>query len=55
MTTLRRTISELLARYELEPSLRDVYVEGVFDREVITRCCDSGSDGVIAVYEIDTY
>lgn len=31
----RRTISELLARYELEPELKDVFVEGIFDQEVI--------------------
>lgn len=51
---VRRTIAELLVRYELEPDLRDIYVEGAFDREVITRCCDSNSDGITAVYEIDS-
>lgn len=31
----RRTIPELVARYILEPSLRDVYVEGSDDRALI--------------------
>ena len=31
----RWSIPELLARYELEPELSDVFVEGAFDREVL--------------------
>jgi hypothetical protein len=31
----RRLISEIAARYEFEPQLDDVYVEGVFDKEVL--------------------
>jgi hypothetical protein len=30
-----RTIEELLARYEYEPSLKDVYVEGLADRTIL--------------------
>jgi Protein of unknown function (DUF4435) len=50
----RRTIAELIARYEVEPTLRDVYVEGDFDVALISwflrehRC-----DGVV-VYTIGT-
>jgi hypothetical protein len=50
----RRTIAELIARYEVEPTLRDVYVEGDFDAALVSwflrhhRC-----DGVV-VYTIDT-
>jgi hypothetical protein len=33
----RWSISELLARYELEPELSDVFVEGAFDREVLAQ------------------
>jgi hypothetical protein len=36
--TPRWTIQELRARYELEPILRDVFVEGEFDRELLSRC-----------------
>ncbi len=31
------TIAELLVRYELEPQLVDVFVEGVFDKEVLSH------------------
>jgi hypothetical protein len=51
---VRRTIEELLVRYELEPGLRDIYVEGSFDREVIIRCSDRCSDRIVTVYEIDS-
>lgn len=36
MTIPRRQISELVAQYQLEPSLIDIYVEGVFDKRVLT-------------------
>jgi hypothetical protein len=48
-----RTIDELLARYELEPELDDVFVEGVFDREIISNALGYSAT-VRAVYEIDT-
>ena len=32
---IRRTIRELVVLYRLEPELRDVFVEGVFDRQII--------------------
>ena len=49
----RRTIDELVARYELEPSLRDLYVEGSFDKDVITACLSASGNLDVAVYEID--
>lgn len=49
----RRTIEELIARYELEPELKDIYVEGVFDRDVILACLNSSKESGLAVYEID--
>jgi hypothetical protein len=50
----RRSIEELLARYELEPSLQDVYVEGPTDRALV----ELGLSGLapvdrLRVYEID--
>jgi hypothetical protein len=49
---IRRTIDELLARYELEPELEDIFVEGSFDKELLDSVMPS--DTTKAVYEIDT-
>jgi hypothetical protein len=49
----RRTIAELIARYELEPELDDVYVEGNFDRELLGSFCQLAKINR-AIYEIDT-
>jgi hypothetical protein len=51
----RRTIGELVARYTLEPSLKDIYVEGRTDRALIALALDSWprSHGV-NVYDIDS-
>jgi Protein of unknown function (DUF4435) len=46
------TIDELLARYDLEPGLRDVFVEGSFDREVLNHHLQASASGH-AFYEID--
>lgn len=48
----RWTINELLARYDLEPELRDVFVEGSFDREVLTHHQQATASGP-TFYEID--
>lgn len=49
----RRTIEELVARYELEPTLNDVFVEGIFDKDVIASVLDT--KGIKrAIYEIET-
>jgi hypothetical protein len=49
----RRTVEELVARYELEPSLDDLFVEGVFDREIIVSAL--GQQGARrAIYEIES-
>jgi hypothetical protein len=49
----RRTVEELVARYELEPKLDDLFVEGVFDREIIASAL--GPNGTRrAIYEIET-
>jgi Protein of unknown function (DUF4435) len=47
------TIAELLARYDLEPELRDVFVEGGLDREVLSNHFRASASGH-AFYEIDT-
>jgi len=48
----RWTVGELLARYELEPELFDVFVEGAFDREVLSQQKSFASVGR-TFYEID--
>jgi hypothetical protein len=51
----RRTIAELKARYELEPSLRDVYVEGPSDRTLVELALMSlGQNDRVRAYEVDT-
>lgn len=53
----RRTIDDLRARYENEPTLNDVYVEGIFDKEVIervTQFLNQSKRTERVVYEIDT-
>ena len=49
----RWKIDELKARYELEPTLRDVFVEGNFDSEVISMCCRACGHLDRKVYGID--
>lgn len=46
------SISELQARYELEPQLADVFVEGTFDREVLSHAF-GGAGRPHVFYEID--
>ena len=55
MTDLaRRTIDELLVRYELEPELQDIFVEGQFDHDVLTSYFRSAKQIGRMVYEIDS-
>lgn len=46
-------ISDLLARYSLEPTLRDVFVEGRFDKDILAACARKSGASDIIVYEID--
>jgi len=50
----RRTLEELIARYELEPELRDIYVEGYSDYLFFQWFLDKSNCHNAAVYEIDT-
>lgn len=50
----QRSIDELLARYEFEPGLKDVYVEGLFDKEIFSMCLEGDEESVRAIYEIDS-
>jgi len=53
METNRWTIPELIARYELEPELIDVFVEGSLDREILTQAVQRSSLGPM-FYEVDS-
>lgn len=50
----RRTIAELCCRYEFEPDIVDVIVEGQFDVDVLSRCIDSDHINKPTIYHIDT-
>lgn len=55
MTTLdQRRVEELIERYKLEPSLRDIYVEGELDKGILDWTLDVRTNNNIAVYEIAT-
>ncbi|VVN74547.1 hypothetical protein [Pseudomonas fluorescens] len=50
----RRTINELLTRYELEPDLKDVYVEGQYDKDVFSVCLGGAGNFSEVIYDIST-
>lgn len=50
----RRTIAELCCRYEFEPDIVDVYVEGQFDVDIISRCIETKNINKPTIYRIDT-
>lgn len=54
MTIPRRSIADLQARYALEPGLRDIYVEGSFDVDVLTEALAAARLNQVAVYPIDS-
>lgn len=48
------TVEELTTKYELEPMLRDIYVEGRADAALLKRFLRDKSCKHVSVYEIDT-
>ncbi len=50
---LRKTLDELYVRYQLEPHLNDMYVEGSFDKQVFNSFQSQLADRRV-LYEIDT-
>lgn len=50
----KRKIDELITLYELEPNIRDIYVEGSFDKCLIEWFLGKHNQASCAVYEIDT-
>ncbi|WP_137895259.1 hypothetical protein [Ramlibacter sp. 2FC] len=49
----RWSIEELLARYDLEPQLADVFVEGSFDKEILSQVFNQSARRA-TFYEVDT-
>lgn len=54
MDNPRRTLEELVTRYQLEPELRDIYVEGKTDKIFFEWFLKHKGIENFAVYEIDT-
>nr|WP_281722557.1 DUF4435 domain-containing protein [Nitrosomonas nitrosa] len=54
MNDERKTVEELIVRYELEPTLRDVYVEGEFDAFLLRWFFHDSDMQNVCVYEIGT-
>lgn len=50
----KRSLAEVITRYQLEPTLKDIYVEGIFDKELLTYCFKKNDCNDRIVYEIDT-
>jgi len=48
----RKQLTELIALYELEPDLRDVFVEGPFDVAIIKWFLDQKGTKGVMVYDI---
>jgi hypothetical protein len=51
---LKRRLEEIRARYELEPCLKDIYVEGSNDCSLLTWFFRKKGERDICVYQIDT-
>ena len=50
----RRSIEDIKTRYFVEPSLRDIYVEGDFDKRALNSWCEKKLEKNIVSYEIDS-
>ncbi len=50
----RRSITELLVRYEYEPELRDIYVEGSEDKAVLEGIFEENGITGISIFEISS-
>lgn len=48
------TVDDLVIRYELEPDLRDVFVEGCFDQDVLQACFQAAGDDQRVCYPIES-
>lgn len=51
----RRTIHELVTRYEFEPGLKDIYVEGSDDKAIIEGILEEQRVTGVAVFEISSF
>ncbi|EKN4687833.1 DUF4435 domain-containing protein [Yersinia ruckeri] len=53
LTLPKRTIDDLKTLYFLEPTIKDIFVEGVYDKDVISSWCKSNGETNLVAYEID--
>ena len=53
MEVPRWTVNELMTRYELEPSLTDVFVEGQYDKDILTCAYEHSATERRALYTSD--
>ncbi|MBI0549489.1 DUF4435 domain-containing protein [Pectobacterium parmentieri] len=51
--TPRKTIDYLKSLYFLEPSIKDIYVEGAYDVKVISSWCRDNKERNVVAYDID--
>jgi len=54
MREANRTLDEIIARYDLNPSFCDVYVEGDTDRGILESFFEGWPNLEVVVYDIDT-
>jgi len=54
MREIRRKLDEIIARYDLNPSFCDVYVEGDSDRGILESFFEDLGNLEVVVYDIDT-
>ncbi len=50
----RRSINELITLHELEPTLKEVFVEGLTDVQILRWFMDANSCSSVPVYSVDT-
>ena len=50
----RRTIEELVTRYEYEPNLKDIYVEGADDKSILEGMIEEHNITGVSVFEISS-
>ena len=50
---VRRKISEVIELYKLEPTLKDIYVEGICDKLIVESFLEKNAIKHVSIYEID--
>lgn len=53
--TIKRKLCEIIALYKFEPDLKDIYVEGCFDRHILEWFLSNNNVNNVRVYNIDQF